>query len=146
MPNSIITSGTVAFNAEGRLLQELGLRLVASPEVALVELIKNAYDADSPDCLVRLSSDETELVVEDHGGGMTYDDFIARWMQVATASKAREKLSSRFKRRMTGAKGIGRFAVRYLGDHLSLESTAYDPRRREQTTLKAQFDWPKLDE
>ena len=45
--NRSLDQGKVAFQTEGRLLQELGERLVASPEVALVELIKNAYDADS---------------------------------------------------------------------------------------------------
>ena len=145
MAPKVLKSGTVAFKAEGRLLQELGLRLVASPEVALVELIKNAYDAESPDCVVRLSNNETKLLVEDHGQGMTLDDFMSRWMQIATSSKATRKRSTKYKRPMTGAKGIGRFAVRYLGDHLSLETTAYDKERGEYTTLSAQFDWPKLD-
>ncbi|MFZ1936552.1 MAG: ATP-binding protein [Thermoguttaceae bacterium] len=145
MADRVIKTGTVTFTAEGRLLQELGLRLVAGPEVALVELIKNAFDADSPDCLVRLAADKTELVVEDHGQGMTLDAFEKRWMQIATSGKAREEFSPRFKRKMTGAKGIGRFAVRYLGEKLLLESTAYDEGRGEHTTLKATFDWPKLD-
>ncbi len=145
MASSVIKTGTVAFTAEGRLLQELGLRLVASPEVALVELIKNAFDADSPDCVVHLTPDGDQLVIEDRGQGMTFDDFVKRWMQIATSSKAREELSPRFKRKMTGTKGIGRFAVRYLGDSLSLESTAYDGDRGEHTTLKATFDWPQLD-
>lgn len=34
-----ISEGDVFFQTEGRLLQELGERLVASPEVALVELL-----------------------------------------------------------------------------------------------------------
>ena len=49
--NKILDEGTVPFQTEGRLLQELGERLVASPEVALVELIKNSYDADSKSCV-----------------------------------------------------------------------------------------------
>lgn len=145
MSSDVLEKGTVSFHSEGRLLQELGLRLVASPEIALVELIKNSYDADSVDCQVELLEDDKSLVVRDHGQGMTLDDFLGKWMQIATSSKTNSQLSGRYKRPLTGAKGIGRFAVRYLGDHLTLESTAKDPERGYLTTLKATFDWPKLD-
>jgi signal transduction histidine kinase len=140
-----IERGEIAFETEGRLLEELGERLVASPEVALVELIKNAYDADSPTCNVTLDEDDTKLVVEDRGHGMTLDDFKNKWMRIATSSKLEERKSPRFERRLTGAKGIGRFAVRYLGSFLRLESVAFDRSRKCKTRLIANFDWPKLD-
>ncbi len=44
-----------------------------------------------------------------------------------------------------GEKGIGRFAVRYLGRHLQLLSVAYDAGRDCLTRLEATFDWPKFD-
>jgi len=145
MPRHVLDQGVVSFKSEGRLLQELGLRLVASPEVALVELIKNAYDADSVCCVVRLADEDQAIIVEDHGHGMTLDDFMNKWMQIATSSKAREQLSERFGRPLTGAKGIGRFAVRYLGDYLALRSVAHDEKRGHLTILEAEFDWPQLD-
>src|ERR1700733_8404583 len=106
MPAAVLDKGVVSFTSQGRLLQELGLRLVASPEVALVELIKNAYDADSPDCEVNLANRSKTLFVTDHGHGMTRDDFKTKWMQIATGSKTAERLSLKFKRPLTGAKGI----------------------------------------
>jgi len=66
-PKEQLDTGSIPFQAEGRLLQELGLRLVAKPEVALVELIKNAYDADSAMCVVRLEGGGKTLVVADEG-------------------------------------------------------------------------------
>jgi signal transduction histidine kinase len=143
--DNLLDEGTVPFQAEGRLLQELGERLVASPEVALVELIKNAYDADSPSCEVALTGQGKALVVADRGHGMTFDDFVGKWMRIATASKTEERLSRTFRRRLTGAKGIGRFAVRYLGDQLTLITVAEDPKRRLRTRLTAKFDWPTID-
>src|ERR1039458_3158211 len=92
MPVELLDSGSVSFQAEGRLLQELGERLVASPEVALVELIKNAYDADSPSCEVRLGEDGAALIVADEGHGMTKDEFVGKWMRIATA---RDRKSTR---------------------------------------------------
>ena len=143
--DNILDEGHIPFQTEGRLLQELGLRLVASPEVALVELIKNSYDADSPTCIVRLEDDEQTLVVADEGHGMTFTDFKTKWMRIATSSKVKEEHSPKYHRRFTGEKGIGRFAVRYLGDHLTLQSVAFDENHDCMTQLTAIFDWPDLD-
>lgn len=143
--SSLLDEGTVPFQAEGRLLQELGERLVASPEVALVELIKNAYDADSPSCEVNVAEGGKALIISDRGHGMTFEDFVGKWMRIATATKIEERLSRRFRRRLTGAKGIGRFAVRYLGDHLTLITVAEDSKRHLRTRLIAKFDWPAID-
>jgi hypothetical protein len=145
MPEKLLDSGTLPFQAEGRLLQELGERLVANPQVALVELIKNSYDADAASCQVRLEEDGAALVVADDGHGMNLDEFKGKWMRIATRSKAEERLSRSYKRRLTGAKGIGRFAVRSLGDHLTLCSVADDPSRAVKTKLTAQFDWAEID-
>jgi signal transduction histidine kinase len=145
MDEKVLDKGAIPFQAEGRLLQELGERLVASPEVALVELIKNAYDADSPSCEVRLDDAGKTLVISDEGHGMTYDEFVGKWMRIATSSKVDERVSRIYRRRLTGAKGIGRFAVRYLGDDLTLATVAEDPKRKLKTRLTARFDWPKID-
>jgi signal transduction histidine kinase len=145
MAEKFLDKGTVPFQAEGRLLQELGERLVASPEVALVELIKNAYDADSPVCEVRLMDSGRTLVIADTGHGMTFDEFVGKWMHIATSSKVGERVSRKFRRHLTGAKGIGRFAVRFLGDHLTLITIANDPDKKATTRLTAQFDWPEID-
>src|SRR5208282_794169 len=96
---NILEQDVVPFQAEGRLLQELGERLVASPEVALVELIKNAYDADSPSCEVRLVDKNQTLLIIDEGHGMTRDDFVGKWMSIATASKVDERVSRLYQRR-----------------------------------------------
>ncbi len=145
MGEKVLDRGTIPFQAEGRLLQELGERLVASPEVALVELIKNAYDADSPSCEVHLDDARKTLVISDRGHGMTFDEFVGKWMRIATSSKLGERVSRIYHRRLTGAKGIGRFAVRYLGDHLTLTTVADDSKRKSRTRLTATFDWPEID-
>jgi signal transduction histidine kinase len=143
MAEEVLDKGTIPFQAEGRLLQELGERLVASPEVALVELIKNAYDADSPSCGVRVDEGGKTLVIADLGHGMTFGEFVSKWMRIATTRT--EQFSRIYRRRLTGAKGIGRFAVRCLGDHLILITVAEDEHRSLRTKLTAQFDWPQID-
>src|SRR5947209_17355145 len=101
MAKNVLDKGAVSFQAEGRLLQELGERLVAKPEVALVELIKNAYDADSSSCEVRLEKAGNILTIADQGHGMTYDEFATKWMRIATSTKVEQRLSRIYKRRLT---------------------------------------------
>src|ERR1700730_17097000 len=66
-------------------------------------------------------------------------------MRIGTSSKETSSLSEKFLRRITGEKGIGRFAVRFLGRELHLESVADDLERRQRTRLVADFDWPTFD-
>ncbi len=146
MSEKVLDKGTISFQAEGRLLQELGERLVASPEVALLELIKNAYDADSPSCEVRLAEDGDALVIADQGHGMSFEEFKNKWMRIATAGKVEDRVSRIYRRQLTGAKGIGRFAVRYLGDHLTLITVAADRNHGIKTKLTARFNWPQIDQ
>ena len=141
---SIITRGKLRFSIESRILRELGERLVKQPDVAVVELIKNAFDADASECTVQFDP-QVAIVIEDDGHGMTLDDFTKRWMRVGTSSKASSGLSKKYSRRITGEKGIGRFAVRFLGRVLHLESVADDTAKGLRTRLTAYFDWPRFD-
>lgn len=140
-----IVSGFIPFEVEARLLQELGERLVASAEVALLELIKNSSDADASQCQVIFDEYRRRpcLRVRDNGVGMSRDDFFHRWMRIATNSK-RETRTSRYGRVVTGQKGIGRFAIRFLGAALKLTSVCIDSSGK-KTVLEAVFDWRRLD-
>jgi len=130
------------FSVEASLLEELGERLVAFPEVALTELIKNSYDADANTCTVSLSSDK--IVVKDDGNGMTEDEFLNFWMVVGTKSKIRNTISRKLNRKVSGSKGIGRFSVRFLGSNLHLSTTASGAHNTKYR-IDAIFDWNKTD-
>lgn len=136
--------GKAAFQTQGRLLQELGERLVARPDVALLELIKNAYDADATECQVQFDGQKIEI--RDDGHGMTEEEFLDKWMHIATPDKQRERESRLYKRTVTGSKGIGRFAVRFLGRRLRLTTVADVSSRKGRTRLSIEFDWQLLDE
>jgi signal transduction histidine kinase len=141
----LLGKGTLSFTIESRILRELGERLVKQPEIALLELVKNAYDADAPMCeIVRDVPDQ--ILVRDSGHGMTLAAFKNGWMRVGTSSKEALITSSEYGRIITGEKGIGRFAVRFLGKALHLESVAFDPDRNVKTRLIADFDWVDFDQ
>jgi signal transduction histidine kinase len=132
----------IRFSVESAILRELGEQLVSSSEVALTELIKNSYDADATSCNVEWS--DSRIVVKDTGHGMSLDDFKNKWMRIATGNKAGSPTSKVFGRTITGSKGIGRFATRFLGKTLLL-ITVYENKCGDRSKIVARFNWEKVD-
>jgi len=135
-----------SFQADSALLSELGERLVAEPGVAFTELIKNAHDADATVCKVSFMG--KSIIIQDDGHGMTKDEFLGRWMTIATNFKVLNNISRKFKRNVTGAKGVGRFATRFLGKKLKVTTIADDideNKRPIKTKLIVVFDWKNID-
>ena len=133
------------FTVDSALLSELGEKLVGSSYIALLELIKNAYDADASEAKisVRENKDSVETRIEDNGEGMTFDQVKNYWMKIATVNKAKAPVSKRYGRMKSGAKGIGRFSCRRLGSRLSLVTTAQNDDGRFETT-KLEIDWERF--
>lgn len=129
------------FTTDSALLSELGERLVAEPSIALTELIKNTYDADSSECTIMI--DDKEIIIEDFGTGMSNNDFANKWMRIATSNKQQDIYSKKYKRLMTGSKGIGRFSARFLGDILEVESIT--EQKEGFFKLEVSFDWDMID-
>ncbi|RUX04163.1 sensor histidine kinase [Mesorhizobium sp. M8A.F.Ca.ET.208.01.1.1] len=115
------------FKPYARLLTMLGDQLIRNEQVALSELIKNAYDADATwvkvtfegfDGSFRAGTD-AKIVVEDDGQGMSSDVIENHWANPATPLKLMDKNANRRTtpsgRIVQGEKGIGRFALLKLG-------------------------------
>ena len=111
----------------GRLMLTIGRDLIKSPSSALLELVKNAYDADSPDVSIKLCADRSKnrvcIVIVDHGHGMTTNVVKNVWLVPATGDKLKRKRSP-LGRTLQGRKGVGRFATAILGDELLLETVS----------------------
>ncbi|MBF0181190.1 MAG: ATP-binding protein [Magnetococcales bacterium] len=127
---------TEFFTVDSALLKELGERLVGKPYIALAELVKNAYDADATLCEIRFVPDGIEIV--DNGHGMTADEFRNFWMRIGTTHKQREGYSRLLSRPVTGSKGVGRLAVQFLADQLTITTT---PRNGAEHALTASINW-----
>src|SRR5690242_8885256 len=118
----------LSFSVDSALLSELGEKLVETAHVALVELVKNAYDADADHVTVEIipqAKGGPEVRIVDTGSGMTFQEVKDYWMRIATAHKVRHDKSPRYGRPRTGSKGIGRFSCRRLGTSLKLTTTAH---------------------
>ncbi|MEJ7570431.1 MAG: ATP-binding protein [Gaiellaceae bacterium] len=129
------TTTRLTFSVDAALLAELGERLVGEPHIALGELIKNGYDADA--ARVRIQFTGEQLIVEDDGHGMTFDEFDRLWMRVGSTHKSEQRSSRERGRALTGSKGVGRLAVQFLARRLTLQTCADDEE------VEATVFWPE---
>jgi signal transduction histidine kinase len=135
-----------------RLIRTIGDKLISGPEAAIIELVKNAYDADSPSVDIKivppkhLNDDinssiivQSYIEISDKGHGMTYDEILNVWLEPATDIKV-DKITSRSgERKVLGAKGVGRFASARLGRFIEITSIAESNNTLQDSSL--QFDW-----
>jgi len=120
-------SKTLKLKPYARLLTMLGDQLIRNEQVALSELIKNAYDADASWVKVTFDGFDADykpekgarVVIEDDGHGMTTDVIEKHWVNPATPVKRMSKMdgarSTAGGRIVQGEKGIGRFALLKIG-------------------------------
>lgn len=129
-----------------RLITMLGDQLIKNEIIALVELIKNSYDADAS--WVKVSfvdfnedfsiNPSSKIVIEDDGCGMDEKILEKHWLNPATPDKLKRKSEKTLTdkgRIMQGEKGIGRFAIFKLGKDIKIIS-----RRQKQTDKNSQSD------
>ena len=120
---------SVNLSIGSRIISHLGEALIENEKVALLELIKNASDADANTCTVTIDTaykseyGEGRIVIEDDGSGMNLFIIENGFLKIATSIKQRyQKISPKFKRLAQGNKGIGRLALNQLGEYLIVTS------------------------
>ena len=128
-------SGTYKIKPAGRHLLTIGRDLIQDVHAAVVELVKNAYDADSSEATIEFRADSNlkgySIVISDRGHGMSRDTVINNWMVPSTRDKL-DRRTSPSGRVMQGHKGVGRYAASILGTDLLLETVTVEG---EKTTV-----------
>ena len=134
------------FRPRARMLQLLGNELIASDRLAVFELVKNAYDADASQVTVRMDLNRPigpMITVYDDGTGMTLDDILSVWLvpgddhrKQQRAARIRTPIHNRLP---LGEKGLGRFAVHKLGNHITLVT-----RAKNSEECVVEIDWDQL--
>jgi len=123
----------------GRLIMAIGKDLIKDLPAAMVELVKNSYDADAT--YVKITYKKTnsglKIIVEDDGHGMSQETVIGAWMVPSTDYKLKMKKSPKG-RIYQGRKGIGRYAVSLLGNKLELITI------KDSIKTLASFDWSEF--
>ncbi|HEX8207579.1 MAG TPA: sensor histidine kinase [Solirubrobacteraceae bacterium] len=139
------------FEIDPGVVFRLGEDLISDDAQALAELIKNAYDADSPWVRVRVDTASAtpsvhgrgELIgaitVEDAGAGMSREQVEHGWLRIAVSQKRRMKAENKTTpkgRTPLGDKGLGRLGAQRLGDEVELDTKA-----RDSEALRVRFSW-----
>jgi signal transduction histidine kinase len=151
----------VHFKVSARAGKLFGRENFSNPEGAIIELVKNCYDADAENCLVFFDiptkkikdsngkeleipiKEKSILYIIDNGEGMTAKVIEDHWMQIGTGNKEKEYISEE-KRTKTGAKGIGRFALDRLG--FETEMWTLSKNAKNNTGSYWKMDWNQFDE
>ncbi len=115
----------------GRHMLTIGRDLIQDPCAAIIELVKNAYDADATKVSLFFKRDllkrSINIVINDNGHGMSRDVVTTKWMVPSINDKEIRKKSPKG-RILQGRKGIGRFASSILGNKLHLETVSGDEK------------------
>ncbi|HEL9599223.1 TPA: ATP-binding protein [Streptococcus suis] len=119
----------VNLTIDPRIISHLGEALIDNEKIALLELIKNASDADANNCNITIDTNYNSrygrgrIVIEDDGNGMTPHIIENAFLKIATSFKAKyQKISPRFGRQAQGNKGIGRLSLNQLGRFIAVDT------------------------
>jgi signal transduction histidine kinase len=148
-----VQNGNSILRPRARLVKTIGEELISNDIVAIIELVKNSYDANASvieinfhgrvieviegkktkKVLIRQGS---SIIISDDGIGMNLDTVKSAWMEPATINKKNTKRSAGDKRRYTGEKGIGRFASAKLATSLKMIT-----RPSDDNEIVVDFNW-----
>ena len=132
----------LTFETDAAIIDRLGRELVARQETALIELVKNSFDADATkvDVVFLAKAGTTALEIRDNGSGMTREELVDGFLRLASDLKVQNPVSPKYKRRRAGRKGIGRFATQRLGHRLILTTFAQGAK----TAFRLTVNWDQF--
>ena len=137
---SKVQTEEIFFDSDGKLFKHIGRNQIDSETIALIEIVKNSYDADATEVLIALDNANKpngEIIVTDNGHGMTQDQFKEYWMCPGTAHKEKERTSPLFGRTMLGRKGMGRFGTDKIGAKVVVKSKTNNDQIAYSATIDA---------
>ncbi len=145
-----INKRDIPFAVSARTAKLIGFENFSNGDWAVIELVKNAYDADAKNCLIvfdiryledtSIDKDQSKIFIIDDGIGMTEKVIVEQWMTIGTNNKVAEFLSEK-ERIRSWAKGIGRFALNRLWSKTKL----YTYSKIDSSWLEWQVKWSDFD-
>ena len=137
------------FKISSALKDLVGKDLITSDNVAIFELVKNAYDAYATHVIITF--DDNKITIADNGKGMSLSDLKEKWLFLGFSAKKdgtediqdqkQKSYRDKIKRYYAGAKGIGRFSCDRLGRFLTITTKTQETNQAEQISV----DWAKFE-
>ena len=139
-----VQKGESKLRPRARIIKTIGDELISNDLVAILELVKNSYDADASKVKITfegpLNRGKGRVVVVDNGDGMDLKTIKEAWMEPATNFKIITRRSPK-KRKILGEKGIGRFASAKLAKQLEMITKV-----KEDNEVVAVFNWEDFED
>ena len=138
-----MTYAQIRFSTD--ILRRLGEELNPSPDQGILELVKNAYDADARTCRVELVNTNRiggTIIILDDGIGMDANAIENGWLVLGQSRKS--KLNrTKLGRIQAGSKGLGRLAALRMGTSAALITR---PAIEKKSQYKILIDWEKYND
>jgi len=134
-----------SFSVAARVAMQLGRESISNSIIAITELVKNSYDADSEHVKIqffRPKNSSPIMVIHDDGIGMNEDQVLNNWMVIGTSNKRESKTSKSKQRVLAGEKGLGRLGL----DRLCSISVVQSFTKEKNTGVELVIDWQKYEE
>ena len=135
------------FKVSSELKSILGRDLIINDYIAILELVKNSYDAYAT--LVEICFENDRIVISDNGKGMSLRDIKDKWLFVGFSAKRdgtedekRTSFRNNINRNYAGAKGIGRLSCDRLSRELTMTTKSLDSIAIEKLNVK----WSSFEE
>ena len=138
----------VSFRTNVELKSIIGKDLITDDNIAILELVKNSFDAGSRkvdiifENIIRKTeikeykkSNTSRIVISDLGKGMSQFDIENKWLNIAYSEKKEKK--EEYGRTLAGNKGVGRFSCDRLGKYL----TIYTKQKNQQNFIQLSINW-----
>ncbi len=135
------------FEISAHVVRQLGEELVTDEITAIMELVKNAYDADADWVKVSIYTDKIDgrIEIQDNGFGMDYTDIKNGWLYISMSRKKtmKEGLKVTEKGRAPlGEKGLGRLSTQKLGYQMQMVTG----KANEIIWHQVSFNWEDFNE
>ncbi len=95
-------------------IEHLGVRMYSTLPPVLAELVANAYDADANrvSLILNDSTEDKEIIVEDDGEGMSFDEINDKFLRIGRNRRERDEieLTQKYGRKVIGKKGLGKLS------------------------------------
>lgn len=149
------------FRISAAVVKQLGEELVSDEVTALMELVKNSYDADSK--YIKIDINTTDFYqqddslfkdkiiskgfvkITDNGFGMSYNEVFNNWLTISMSGKRSAKKrgeTTEEGRTFLGEKGVGRLSTQRIGDKIDLVTKS----KVTQEMTHIAFDWKNFTE
>lgn len=141
-------SEELPINAMARVVIQLGEQLIENEVVALLEIIKNSYDADAKNVFIEIDTTTSTnlgqgyIRVVDNGNGMNKEQIKTGFLMISTINKSEKGRSARHQRIPLGEKGVGRLSTQRLASYLNLRTKSWN----KDTEYLLSINWSKFNE